>query len=112
MARRRTTDGDMLMCRTFGHAWDYVSSDGSQGPKGGEPFWVGCVRCASVRRDFVALGSGELLSRRYVYEDAYRHAFDDQFADAVPTRSDFRRMLLTEHLQTVRTLRVGKGRIA
>lgn len=108
MALSRATTSDFIACRTLGHAWDPVPSDGSRTPHGGDPFWLRCARCSAERHDEVTWGTGELLGRRYVYDDRYRHAFDDQFSDATPTRQDFRRLMLAEHLQNVRRLRAAK----
>jgi hypothetical protein len=46
----------------------------------------------------VSFVTGDLLGRNYVYADSYQHAFDDSF-QVTPTRSDFRRMLLTDRIE-------------
>lgn len=98
-----------LMCRTMGHAWDVITAD--RMPRlGGEPVWMRCERCHTVRRDAVDTTSGRLLARQYVYDDSYRHAFDTAFADAAPTRSDYRRMLLAEHIVKQRAARAHEQR--
>jgi len=56
------------------------------------------MRCDTERHDAVSGTTGELYGRQYVYDPSYRHAFDSSFADATPTKSDFRRMLLAERL--------------
>ena len=80
-----------LMCRTLGHAWFPVPSDGKT-RFNGDPLWLRCERCDTERHDEVA-GNGELLARHYDYEPDYRHAFD--LADHVaPSRAEFRRLLI------------------
>ena len=108
MSRRRAgpSPSDFLMCRTLGHAWDEIASDGPA--VGGDPWWLRCVRCSTERHDVVSWMTGELIGRSYVYADGYRHAFDDDF-DVAPTRQDYRRILFAEHLQNVRRLRAVKG---
>jgi hypothetical protein len=95
------------MCRTLGHAWTAIPATSSS--RFGDAFWLQCVRCTTERHDDVSWMSGELLGRRYVYPDTYRHAFDSQFADAAPTRQDYRRILFAEHLQKVRNLRAVRS---
>ena len=108
MTRRRgPTDSDFLVCRTLGHAWSPIPA--TKPSRLADPFWVQCARCTTERHDDVSWMTGELVGRRYVYPDSYRHAFDDQFADAAPTRQDYRRMLFAEHLQNVRHLRAVRA---
>jgi len=95
------------MCRTLGHAWDQVPAD-SAPRTGGDPFWCRCVRCGTERHDAVSYSTGELIGRRYVYADGYLHAFDDDF-EITPTRQDYRRMLLQDHLTHVRRLRAVRS---
>ena len=87
MSRRRAgpSPSDFLMCRTLGHAWDEIASDGPA--VGGDPWWLRCVRCSTERHDVVSWMTGELIGRSYVYADGYRHAFDDEF-DVAPTGDD------------------------
>ncbi len=100
--RRPGSAADFLTCRTLGHAWDPIPADGpARG--GGDPWWLRCVRCATERHDDLNWMTGELVARRYVYPDGYAVDRDDW--DVAPTRQDFRRMLLTEHLHAVRHLR-------
>ena len=66
------------------------------------------MRCETERHDECNWMTGELVYRRYVYDDGYRHAFDDSF-DVTPSRQDFRRMLFAEHLANVRHLRAVGG---
>jgi hypothetical protein len=107
MPRVTATPADFAMCRTLGHAWDQIPAE--QLPaRGGDPFWIRCVRCSTERHDAVDWGTGELIGRQYVYADGYLHAFDDDF-DVVPTRQDYRRMLLQEHLMRVRHLRAVRA---
>lgn len=84
-----------LLCRTLGHAWFPIAAE--KVSKYGDPMWLRCERCATERHDDISRGSGELFGRQYVYADGYRHAFDEMFVET-PTRSDFRRILLTEHI--------------
>lgn len=104
MARIGPNDADYVLCRTLGHAWDIIPAD-APGRRGGDAFWLRCVRCLTERHDDVHYATGEMLGRRYVYQDSYRHAFDDSFADAAPTRQDYRRILFTEQLNKARALR-------
>jgi len=110
MARRYyTQQANYLLCRSLGHAWDVVDAD--RVPKqGGMPVWLRCERCGTERHDAVSPTTGELWGRSYVYDTSYRHSFDSQFADAAPTKSDWRRMLLAERLiqaRAERALRQG-----
>ena len=98
-AQSGPSTADFLTCRTLGHAWDPVPAE-SGGP---DQWWVRCVRCATERHDSVNWMTGELAGRRYKYEPGYAVDRDDW--EVAPTRQDFRRMLLTEHLQNVRRLR-------
>lgn len=86
-----------LMCRTLGHAWGPITAE-RVGRLGGDPLWLRCERCGTERHDAISIVTGDLLTRQYVYEESYRHAFDTSFSDAAPTRSDFRRMLLSESI--------------
>lgn len=97
------THSDYVMCRTLGHAWEEIPAD--RPAPYGDPWWLRCVRCTMVRMDYVTRSTGELLGRRYEPPEGYRHAFDDGFPDAAPTRQDYRRMLFAEHLAHVRHLR-------
>lgn len=92
---RYSQHASYLMCRTLGHAWGPIAAD-RVGRMGGDPLWLRCERCDTERHDSISIVTGALVTRQYVYEDSYRHAFDNDFADAAPTRSDFRRMLLSE----------------
>lgn len=84
-----------LLCRTLGHAWFPVPAEKTS--KYGDPMWLKCERCDTERHDDISRGNGELFGRQYVYPDNYQHAFDDMFEET-PTRSDFRRMLLVDHI--------------
>ena len=107
MTRRAgPTDSDYVVCRTLGHAWDEIPAE-APAPYG-EPWWLRCVRCTTVRMDYVTRSTGELLGRRYAYPDGYRHAFDDQFSET-PTRQDYRQLLFAQHLANVRRLRAIKA---
>jgi hypothetical protein len=94
VAARRDADA-RLLCRTLGHAWFIVPAE--REAKYGDPMWFRCERCTTERHDDVSRGDGQLYARQYVYPDGYSGYFDDMF-DEAPTRSDFRRMLLTEHI--------------
>jgi len=105
MTRRYYTQtANFLLCRSLGHAWDVVDAD-RVSSKGGTPVWLRCDRCGTERRDALDPTTGELWGRQYVYDDSYRHAFDSSFADAQPTKSDYRRMLLAERLIQARAAR-------
>lgn len=95
MADRFNQTARYLLCRTLGHSWFPIDATES---RYGDPMWLRCARCNTERHDEISMGSGELVHRKYVYIDSYREAFRNDFADAAPTRSDFRRMLLAEHL--------------
>lgn len=105
MSRRYyTRQANLLLCWSFGHAWDVVDAD--RVPRqGGMPVWLRCDRCGTERHDAVSATTGELWGRQYVYDTNYRHAFDESFADAAPTKSDYRRMLLAERLIQARAAR-------
>jgi hypothetical protein len=83
-----------LLCRTLGHAWFTIAAE--KASKHGDAMWLRCERCATERHDDVGRGNGELYGRSYHYADGYQRAWDDMFVET-PTRSDFRRMLLTEY---------------
>lgn len=105
MARRYyTQQANYLLCRSCGHSWDVVDAD-RVSKKGGTPVWLRCDRCGTERHDAVSPTTGELWARQYVYDTSYRHSFDSQFADAAPTKSDWRRMLLAERLIQARAAR-------
>lgn len=95
-----------LLCRTVGHAWDVINAD-KVGRRGGDPVWLRCERCNTERHDAIERGTGELVGRQYVYNDGYRHAFDRD--DSAPTKVDYRRMLLTEHIIKARDKRAATG---
>lgn len=95
-----------LACRTLGHAWEPIPAE-KAGALGGDPMWLRCMRCLTERHDSVSWATGELMARKYEYPDGYRHAFDTSFADAVPTRNDFRRMMLTEQIARARETRAA-----
>lgn len=107
MAQRRNGQADArLLCRTLGRAWFPVPAEKSS--KYGDAMWLRCERCDTERHDDISRGDGQLYGRQYVYADGYSHAFDDQFPEA-PTRSDFRRMLLTEHYLKLRAVRNARA---
>lgn len=93
-----------LLCRTLGHAWMPIAAE-HVGRLGGDPLWLRCERCDTERHDSISRTTGDLMTRQYVYDDSYRHAFDESFADAAPSRADFRRMLLTEAIIKARNAR-------
>lgn len=98
-----------LLCRTVGHAWDVINADRTS-RHGGNPVWLRCERCGTERHDAVNNTTGELVGRQYVYDQTYRHAFDDGFNEATPTKSDFRRLLLAEHIVKARDRRAADQR--
>lgn len=93
------------MCRSVGHSWDVIDAT-SSGKFGGNPIWLRCERCMTERHDFVNSNTGDLYTRQYVYQDSYRHAFDDNFGDAAPTRTDYRMMFLQEAMVKQRDKRL------
>lgn len=93
---RYSRSTSFLLCRSVGHSWDVV--DAQRAPRyGGTPVWLRCMRCGTERHDAISETTGELIGRGYVYEQTYRHAFDDAF-ELTPSKSDFRRMLLAEFI--------------
>lgn len=86
---------DYLACRTFGHAWFVIPSEGKSA-HGGDPLWLRCERCMTERHDSVSFTTGDLMTRQYIYPDQYKGFFDDEFSDheGSPTRQDFRRLVL------------------
>jgi len=96
-----------LLCRTLGHAWFPVPAE--KASKHGDAMWVRCERCDTERHDDVSRGTGEVWTRQYVYPDGYSHYLDEAFEEA-PTRADFRRMLLVDHiLESARRSRTIKA---
>lgn len=96
----------MMTCRVLRHAWE---------PTGRSPSTFGtclalrCLRCGTVRRDIVRPWDGSLLSRGYVYPDAYherpvgassaewRHEWLDRLTDLPAVADD----LLPRRLRVV-----------
>lgn len=107
-SRKYSQVAGYLMCRTFGHSWDVIDAMES-GKFGGNPVWIRCQRCDTERHDSYNPNTGDLYTRSYVYQDSYRHAFDNNFMDAAPTRTDFRRMLLSEAIIQQRDKREASG---
>lgn len=95
MARRYSQVAGYLLCRTLGHSWFPIDAL-SVGKFGGEPIWLRCERCGTERHDSINAASGDIYTRNYVYQESYRHAFDTNFADAAPSKADYRRLLLQE----------------
>ena len=95
-----------LLCRTLGHAWDVVDVYGVS-RFDGSPIWLRCQRCGTERHDTVSPTTGELYARAYVYDPDYRHAFDTSF-DVTPSKSDFRRLMLTNDLVRRRAARANQ----
>jgi len=91
---------EYLRCRTWGHAWEEFTPQGTR-PRWGELFSLRCVRCGTERFDTInALGA--LGARRYVYPEGYR------IADTL-TRDTFRLELATVLKREARA-RVAKRR--
>src|SRR3954469_23361855 len=101
--RRYSVAAAYLRCRTLGHAWFDIPAS-KPGALGGDPMWLRCERCGAERHDSISFSTGDLLGRRYQYQDGYQGAFNDQF-EAAPTRADFRRMLLGELVEANRKAR-------
>lgn len=104
---RYSQHASFLMCRTLGHAWGPIPAE-RLGRLGGDPLWLRCERCNTERHDAISIVTGDLLTRQYVYQESYQHAFDRDFADAAPTRADFRRMLLNEAIIKQRSERARR----
>lgn len=103
---RAVTTSDFVVCRTLGHAWDPIPAE-APAPYG-DPFWLRCVRCTTVRMDFCTFGTGDVIGRRYAYPDGYQYVGDHD-GDVAPTRQDYRRILFAEHLTKVRHLRAVRS---
>lgn len=97
---------DYVTCRTLGHAWDPIPAD-APAPYG-DPFWLRCVRCTTIRMDFCTFSTGEVIGRRYTYPDGYQYV--RELDEEAPTRQDYRRILFAEHLSNVRRLRAVNTR--
>lgn len=83
---------DMVRCRTYGHAWEEVDVPFTV-PIGSQRVWqyrlsLRCIRCTTVRHDVID-AYGDVAGRWYDYPEGYGWAIDD-----LPTRSEFRLMLL------------------
>jgi hypothetical protein len=65
--------------------------DSTWTPQFGVPLTVRCERCGMERRDTVSQANGRLMSRRYYRPDNYQI---DRNQDVLPSRDDFRMMLL------------------
>lgn len=91
-----------LLCRTLGHAWLPIPAE--KASSYGDAMWLRCERCDAERHDGVD-GSGGIITRRYVYDPNYRHAFDSGFDHAAPSRAEFRRMLLMSDIDKLRRAR-------
>jgi hypothetical protein len=87
----KPTREDMIKCRTYGHGWEEVDIPWEVPLV--DRVWrfrlsLQCTRCQTVRHDLIDV-HGDVIRRDYRYLDEYRYAYDD-----LPTRSEFRVMLL------------------
>jgi len=57
-------------CRTLGHSWDPIPV--TKPPTYGVAIDLRCEHCHTVRRDTISRITGDLMTRRYDYEDDYR----------------------------------------
>jgi hypothetical protein len=73
-----------VRCRTLGHSWDPIPV--TEPPAYGVAIDLRCEFCYTIRRDIVSRYSGQVMSRRYIYEEEYRTH------DEGLTRSDWRVM--------------------
>ena len=78
-----------VKCRALNHAWFDIEDDWE--PQFGTPLVVKCERCGSLRRDILNR-YGEVEARYYIKPSGYDLTKDD----FMPTRSDYRRMLLEQ----------------
>lgn len=76
-----------IRCRTLGHSW--IDYDSNWKPMFGMPLTLRCERCGMERRDTIDMG-GNLNGRHYTRPEGYLFTR----AEEVPTRSQFRLMLL------------------
>lgn len=79
-------------CHSLGHSWDSIPTGPEDRPAYGIAYLLRCVHCATVRRDVLSRVTGDLIHRRYRYEDEYRKRKDE----GIVTRSEWRaRWVLT-----------------
>lgn len=67
-AQRR--EATHTVCRTFGHAWDYITTYSSDV----EQLYLvelRCERCTMGRHDLVEKGTGVLVRRKYIAPEGY-----------------------------------------
>lgn len=77
-AKFRDLDDDTLKCRSWNHSWEHVVTyvDTYKQRKASRAvatleLQLQCTRCGTYRTDVYNRAKGELLSRRYEYNDEY-----------------------------------------
>lgn len=83
-----TTDEAFIRCRTYSHAWDEFSPIDLDPPAYGWRLSLRCIRCSTERHDMISYGTGQMLSRRYIYVEGYQTQGEDR-----PTKEVFREEL-------------------
>lgn len=98
---------DFRKCRTLLHSWDHVPHPSVLAPRAltlespsALDVWFRCTRCHTHRRDTIDRTTGDVIARRYLYAEGYRHSYGDGEA---PMRSEWR-------LAYLRGLHVLNGR--
>ncbi len=87
-----------VRCHTIGHAWfDYDNSEWR--PQFGDPLVLRCERCGTERRDVIG-AIGQIVHRHYDYPDGYKYGRGE-----LPTRGEFRRMLIEQRIREARANR-------
>lgn len=85
-------------CRLF-HSWFEAPSDWT--PQLGVPFTLRCENCNTERRDTISPTTGDLVTRRYVYETGYRYGD----AEHRLTRDELRLLLIQSAITAQRKRR-------
>jgi hypothetical protein len=80
-----------VRCRTYNHAWDEFNPIDLESPSYGWRLSLRCIRCSTERHDTIAFGTGQMLSRRYIYPDGYQTPKGEE----KPTKEVFREELFT-----------------
>lgn len=94
-------------CHTYGHAWFEVPAE--EPAPWGEPLWLRCERCSTVRKDYVDPRDGQVLGRRYAYAKDYLQQLAE--GEAAMTRTDFRLLLIRERIDAARAARARHPRL-
>lgn len=85
----RATAEEYLKCRTWGHSWDDFTPTEMRRPSFGWRYSLRCVRCGTERHDLIGR-LGDVLSRQYIYPEAYK---DAGIGTKGLARNEFRREL-------------------